>query len=511
MTNSGDAAVDRRRAWLGMATLALPTFVLGLDMTVLHLAVPEISRDLAPSSSELLWIVDVYGFLIAGFLITMGTLGDRIGRRRLLLVGGAAFAAASVLASLADSALLLILARGVLGIAGATLMPSTLALIRELFPEERDRTVAISVWAMAFFGGMALGPAIGGALLEAFSWGSVFLFAVPIMLGLLVVGPRWLPEARDRDAAARLDPVSVLLSLVAIIGFMYGVKRAAEHGADLLPVAAMVGGLLVGALFLRRQARLVDPLLDLSLFRAPGLSAALGTQTLAVLALGGVQFFFGQYLQLVHGYDPLPAGLLTIPGAIAGIVGSLIAPALAARIRPAFVIAGGLSLAAIGLCAFVAIEPGTPVAWPLLAYALISFGVGPMFTICADLIVGSAPEERAGSDGALSETGNELGFALGIGLLGSAGAAVYRAAIDVPAGIPAEAARHAEDTLGGALTVAAGLPPELAAALTSDARAAFVDGMALSGAIGAVVAIGAAALIGIALRRRPAGSAGGGH
>jgi MFS transporter, DHA2 family, multidrug resistance protein len=409
-----------RREWTGLAVLALPCVLLTMDLTVLYLAVPSLARDLHPSSAELLWITDVYGFLIAGSLITMGTLGDRIGRRRLLLAGGAAFALASVLAAFATSAGMLIAARAVLGIAGATLMPSTLSLIRNLFADPHQRTIAIGAWGTSLSLGAAIGPLVGGVLLERFWWGSVFLLAVPVMALLLVLGPRLLPESRD-PAPGRFDLPGAGLSLVAVLSAIYGLKQLAVHGIAPAPALALAAGLLAGAIFLRRQRRLADPLVDLELFRSPAFSVALASNALTVFAILGTELFIARYLQTELGMSPLEAGLWTLPSSAGIVAGSTVAPALAQRFRPPAVIATGLALAAGGFV-ILAIDGLGALA---TGYALLSVGVALVVTLSTDAIVGAAPAERAGAASALSETSTELGGALGIALLGSIGAAVY--------------------------------------------------------------------------------------
>jgi MFS transporter, DHA2 family, multidrug resistance protein len=322
-----------RREWIGLAVLALPCLLYSMDMTVLNLAVPALSADLKPTSAQLLWIVDIYGFLVAGSLITMGTLGDRIGRRRLLMIGATAFGLASIFAAFANTAEMLILARAVLGVAAATLAPSTLSLLRNMFHDPKERTFAIGVWIAAFSAGGAIGPVVGGVLLGWFWWGSVFLIAVPVMVVLLAVAPFLLPEFRDPEAG-RLDIRSAALSIAAVLAVIYGIKRVAEHGPDMVALLYILAGLAIGALFFRRQKRLADPLIDVTLFRRAAFSAALATNLLTVFVAFGSFFFVAQYLQLVLGLTPLQAGLVSLPSSLAFIVGSMLTQKLTNHARP---------------------------------------------------------------------------------------------------------------------------------------------------------------------------------
>jgi MFS transporter, DHA2 family, multidrug resistance protein len=297
-----------RREWIGLAVLALATVLYSVDLTVLHLAVPALSADLQPSSVQLLWIVDIYGFLLAGSLLTMGTLGDRIGRRRLLMIGAAAFGAASVLAAFSTSAEVLIAARGLLGVAGATLAPSTLSLIRTMFRDPRQRTLAVGVWVTSFSAGAVVGPPLGGLLLEFFWWGSVFLMAVPVMALLLVLAPVLLPEYRDPQAR-RFDLLSAATSLAAVLAVTYGFKEVVQDGFGSLPALSIVAGLVPGLVFVQRQRRLADPLIDLGLFRMQAFSTALVAYLLVTFVQHATFLFIFQYLQLVLGLSPLQAAL----------------------------------------------------------------------------------------------------------------------------------------------------------------------------------------------------------
>ncbi|WP_341644132.1 MFS transporter [Thauera sp. SDU_THAU2] len=502
-----------RREWWGLAVLVLPTLLLALDMTVLHLAAPHLSADLRPSSSELLWILDIYGFMIAGFLITMGTLGDRIGRRRLLLAGAFAFGVASVLAALSTTAAMLIATRALLGIAGATLMPSTLSLIRNMFHVERERTVAITVWMTGFIVGSAIGPLVGGVLLEYFPWGSVFLLGVPVMLVLLVAGPLLLPEFRD-DAAGPLDLPSALLCVGMVLAVIFGIKSAARDGVTLAALAAVLLGLAVGMLFVRRQRRLAQPMFDLGLFANRGFSVSVAAMLLTILALSGTWLMVFQYLQGVLGLSPLDAGIVMLPPALLQVLASVLVPRLARRHPPHRLVSAGLLLALPGFLAMMLVggpPAGSPYVgdavslWLLVAgTSVLGVGVMPMMILGTDLVVGSAPPTKTGAAAATSETATELGMALGIAIIGSVGAAVYRShmlAVANGVGLPPELAASAIDTLGGALGAAERLPGEAGAALLHAAREAFAAALHVNAVIGAAIMLATALIVALFLRR----------
>ncbi len=473
-----------------------------MDLTVLNLAVPHLSADLKPSSAELLWIIDIYGFLVAGSLITMGTLGDRIGRRRLLLIGATAFGIASVIAAFSNSAEMLIATRALLGVAGATLAPSTLSLIRNMFLDPNQRTFAIGVWVTSYSIGGAIGPLLGGILLEYFHWGSVFLLGVPVMLLLLVLGPVLLPEYRD-PKAGRLDLLSAALSLAAVLSVIYGLKRIAEDGLGWLSVLSIVIGLGLGLLFLRRQRRLADPLIDLRLFRAPAFSASLATYTLGTFVAFGAYIFIAQYLQLVLGLSPLHAGLWTVPSMTAFIAGSMLVPVIVRRVPPAHLMGAGLVLAAIGFAMLTKVEGPSGLTTIVIGSVVYSLGISPVVILATDLIVGTAPVERAGAAAAISETSSEFGGALGIAILGSIGTAVYRSVMadEVLTGVAPEAAEAARGTLGGALAEAQRLPNQVGAELLGTARDAFAQAFELVAAVCAVVAV-ITAILAVAVLRR---------
>lgn len=502
----GPPARAGRREWIGLIVLALPTLLISLDMTVLHLAVPHLSSDLAPSSTQLLWIVDIYGFLIAGSLITMGTLGDRIGRRKLLMMGAAGFGAASVLAAFAGSAEELIAARAVLGLAGATLMPSTMSLIRNMFHDPRQRTVAISVWMSSFMLGAGAGPLVGGAMLEHFWWGSVFLLGVPVMLLLLTAGPLLLPEFKD-PGAGRVDVVSALLSLMTVLSFVYGIKKTAENGLSAANVAAMAVGVAIGVVFVRRQSGRKDPFVDLSLFRNRSFAVSLSAVGMTVFASGGLMFFIGQYLQMVLGLSPFRAGLYGLPGVLAGMVTIMLAPVLLRWARPAYLMAGGLLVSVVGIVMLATINVESSGSYAIVALVVMHMGFGPTMALGTDLIIAGAPPARAGTASAMSETSSEMGMALGIAIIGSAGTAVYRGqmADRMPEVVPEAAAGVARDTIGGAAAAAGRLPTDVGGPLMDAAGRAFVSGMQLTAVVSAVLISGVAAMVAMLLRNHRPG------
>jgi len=503
MTATISAPKAGRREWIGLGVIALPCLLYSMDLTVLNLAVPSLSADLAPSSAQLLWIVDIYGFLVAGSLITMGTLGDRIGRRKLLLIGAAAFGLASIVAAFSTSAEMLIATRALLGLAGATLAPSTLSLIRNMFLDAEERTFAVGIWISSYSAGAAIGPLVGGVLLEHFWWGSAFLIGVPVMVLLLIVGPILLPEFRDPHVG-RLDLTSAALSLASALGVIYGLKQIAQDGVSAAPVLSIIVGLVLGTIFVHRQRTLANPLIDLRLFAIPAFSASLAAYTLATFVAFGSFVFVAQYLQLVLGLSPLHAGLWTTPFAAAFIVGSMVTPRLARRLRPAYVIAGGFVLASVGFGLLMQVRDEASLTVLVIGFVVYSLGLAPVFTLATDLIVGSAPPEKAGAAAAISEAGSEFGGALGIAILGSVGTAVYRTAMNAHASetIPADIMETARDTLGGALAVATRLPEPLGAQLLTTARGAFTQALETTALISVVVVLVTATITLFVLRDR---------
>lgn len=478
MEDSGDKPRAGRREWLAMAILALPCLLYSMDLTVLNLALPELSADLAPSPTELLWIVDIYGFILAASLIPMGVFGDRIGRRRLLLWGAFAFGAASLLAAFAGSAPMMIVARGLMGLAAATLAPSTLSMVSNLFPHPEDRQKAIGVWIASFSAGGALGPLIGGLLLEYFWWGSVFLINLPVMALLLLLGPKLLPEARD-SSAPRPDMTSALGLLIAVLGLVYAIKRVAADGWTSEAGLALGLCIAASAYFFRRQRRLAVPFLDLSMFSSRRFSAALSINILGFFVAFGMFLLIALHFQLALGLTQLQAGLAAAPSGVAFVVGALVAPALVPHLGVSRLMAAGFLLAAAGFGLIGVVAVRNDLTLMIAGYCLFSIGLAPVFTMTTDVIVGSVPPAHAGAAAGLSEASTELGGAFGIAVLGSLMTLVYRLALaeypqlaDLPMSVvlgPGTDAEPARQALGHSLQIAAflcGAIAVLGAALT---------------------------------------------
>ncbi|MDR6612878.1 MFS transporter [Leifsonia sp. 1010] len=487
------------RGWAALGVLMLPTLLVSVDNTVLSFALPAISEALRPSATGMLWIVDIYPLVLAGLLVAMGSLGDRIGRRRLLLIGATGFAVVSAVAAFAPTAESLIAARAALGVFGAMLMPSTLSLLRSIFLDREQRRLAIAIWASGFAAGSALGPIVGGVLLEHFWWGSVFLLAVPVLIPLLVLAPLLVRESRD-PAPGPVDVPGIVLSLLTMAPIVYGIKALAVDGFSLVAVLAIALGAGCGCLFVRRQLRRPVPMLDMRLFTRPAFSGAVVVNLLSVVSLVGFLFFVSQHLQLVIGLTPLQSGLVLLPGLLTMIVAGLVVVPIARRIRPGLVIAGGLTLSAAGYLLVALTGGGAPWSILLAAFVLLGAGIGGAETVSNELVISTAPAAKAGAASAVSETAYELGAVLGTATLGTLITASYRATLVVPEGLTAAQADAAGETLGGAVTVAAGLPGPLGEQLLASARAAFDSGVGITAVIGIVLVASAALVALITLR-----------
>lgn len=473
-TDAQSASKATRREWIGLAVISLPCMLASIDRTVLNLAIPRISAELQPSSSQLLWIVDIYGFFLAGLLITMGALGDRIGRRRLLLAGAAAFGLASVLAASSTSTPMLIAARALLGIGGAVLAPSSLSLIRHMFLDTHERTFAIGVWSTSYSVGGVIGPLIGGLMLQKFGWASVFWIGVPVMALLLALGPMLLPEYKN-PRAAPMDLISAIQSLSAVLLVMYGFKEFAAHGFQWGAVISISLGTAICVAFVRRQTALESPLVDLSLLRSPLFGTALVVFTLGCFVASGLWLFVAQYLQLVLEMSPLRAGLLSLPSVLGFVIGSMLTSTITRWSASLSTLSVGLVVAAIGLGLVGRMNQAAHIEIIAVGLFVFSLGLAPVLNQAIGVMMHAMPRERAGEASAISETGAELGAALGIAILGSIGTAVYASAVASAMsmdGLP-DVGQVASDSLGRSIALIQQMPEHLRTPLLDIVRTAF--------------------------------------
>jgi len=491
VTNTPTTVAPRvgRRGWAALVVLMLPVLLISVDNTVLSFALPQIALDLAPTATQQLWIISAYPLVLASLLVTMGVLGDRFGRRRMLLLGATGFGIVSGLAAFAPSAEWLIAARAGMGVFGAMLMPSTLSLLRSIFVNRDQRRLAIAVWASCFSAGAALGPVVGGILLEHFAWGSVFLMAIPVLVPLLVLAPLLVPESSDPNPG-RFDPMSIVLSLATMVPIVYAIKEFAVNGTDsALPIVLIIAGLVSGVLFVRRQNRLETPMLDMALFRLPTFSGSVLVNLLSVTVLVGFLFFVAQHLQLIVGLSPMESGLVLVPGLLAMIVAGIGVVPIAKRVAPRLVVPVALGFSILGY--LMVAESTNSGALPLLIAAFVSLGIGigAAETVSNELVLASAPAAKAGAASAVSETAYELGAVLGTTIIGGILAAFYRSSLMLPSGLPTDVAEAARETLAGAVASSNALDDTLGQALRDAAATAFDSGA------GAAVVLGVALLV----------------
>ena len=482
-----------RRRWLALAVLMLPVLLVAVDNTVLAFAVPSISEELSPSGTQILWVVDAYPLILASLLVPMGSFADRFGRRRMLLIGSAGFTAVSVLAAFAPSAEWLIAGRAGMAVFGAALMPATLSLIRNIFFDATERRTAIAIWAAAFAGGAALGPIVGGFLLEHFYWGSVFLMALPVMAPLLLLGPALIPESRDPQPGP-VDPVSIALSLATMTPLVFGIKTFASGGSPVIATSAVILAMVAGTTFVRRQLGRANPMLDVRLFARPAFTGAVLANLLAIFSMVGFLFFVSQHLQLVSGHSPMQAGFMLLPGLGASVVTGLLAVRLVRFMTPGALISLGLLLNAtayvvVAASAYLASDLGL-----MLAFAILGAGIGVAETLSNDVILSSVPSHKAGAASAISETAYETGSVLGTAVLGSILGAVYASVVSVPAAV-GDSAESAKETLAGGLSAADALGGPEGAELAESARHAFDMGAIGTSAVAFVLMLAAAYLV----------------
>ena len=481
------------REWAALVVLMLAVLLVSIDNTVLSFALPAVSVALQPSGTQLLWIVDIYALMLAGLLIAMGSLGDRIGRRRLLLIGAAGFGAASVLAAYSNSAETLIAGRALLGLFGATLMPSTLSLIRNIFVNREQRRLAIATWAAMFSGGAALGPIVGGWLLEHYWWGSVFLINAPIIVLFIGLALLVVPESKDPNPGP-VDLASIAMSMAAMLPFVFGIKQFAEHGLADLTLISFAVGIMSGVAFIRRQRRLPNPMLDLGLFDNRVFNGAIVSNLLSMMGFAGFVFFGAQFLQLVVGMSPLAAAMVLLPGLAATIVAGFIAVRLVEFVPANLLVSGSFVLSAIGY-AVVVFVGATPTMWSVgAAFVVLGVGIGLAETLTNDIMLSSVPAHKAGSASAISETAYEVGAVLGTAILGSILTMSYREHLRIPSAVQERSGEGAFETLGGAVEAASHYPNIIGDQLLQSAHLAFDVGVQNTAAAGIVIALSAAAV-----------------
>jgi DHA2 family multidrug resistance protein-like MFS transporter len=483
-TTTAAAALRRRAAgaganrWVVLVVLCVSLLLVALDATVLHVAVPAVTEDLKPGAIELLWIVDVYPLVCASLLILFGTLGDRVGRRRILLLGYGLFGIASGLAALAHDAQVLIFARALLGVGGAMIMPATLSILRQVFPDRRERAVAIGVWSAVAAVGAAVGPLLGGFLLEHFWWGSVFLVNIPLMLISLPIGRLLLPESRG-DRNGPWDVVGALMAAGGLFGVVFGVKRlgGGEPVQSAWTVAPLVIGVVLLVLFVRRQRRRTHPLVDLRMFGRPAFSTSVGCIVLAMLALVGLELIAAQYLQLVLGLSPLETGLRLLPLTIAAMASGLAGARMLRRFGPRRMVCFGFCLTAVAVLTLTAMGGEDNTGLLLFGFLLLGFGLETTLFGAYESMLSEAPPAQAGGAAAIGETSYQLGAGIGIALLGSVMNAAYAPGLSSVPGVPPSASASAGHSLGEAYDVAGRLGGPAGVALRQAARNAFVHGL----------------------------------
>ncbi|TMQ96750.1 MFS transporter [Actinomadura soli] len=489
----GKPEASARRRWASVVVLSASLLVVTMDLTVLNIAIPDMSADLRPTSNQLLWIVDVYSLVLAGLLVSASAVGDRWGRRRMLLAGYAVFGGASALVLLAGSAETVIALRAVLGLGGAMIMPTTLSMIRTVFTDPAERATALGIWAAVSGIGAAVGPVVGGLLLEYFSWHAAFLVNVPLMVAALVAGALILPESR-RLRPGRWDGIGAVLSLVGMVLLVWSLKRFAKE--ESLAVASGWAALVIAVAtlswFVLRSLRRRDPLLDMRLFTSrrftAGVVAALGS----TFALAAALLLLAQWMQLVVGYGPVETGVRLLPVAVTATLASVLAPWLARRTGARSVLAGGLAIAGAGMLVLFLVPGDLAYAHVMVALSLVGAGIGSL-AIGSAMIMSGSPGDKAGNAAAIEETSYDLGNVLGVAVLGSVAALLYRIGLDDDLGaLDSRGAGAARESLGSAVAIAdrQGLPD-----LAARAGAAFTDSMQTTSLFGGLTMIAVAVAV----------------
>jgi len=491
-----------RRQWIGLAILMLPMMIVTMDNSIIFLALPHLITALRASSSESLWIADIYGFFVTGFMIAAGRLGDRMGHRKLLLIVAAAFTVFSIVASQSGDPLTLISARVLLGIAGAPIGPCVFSLIKQMFPDPRQMVTAFSILTTSALASVSMGPALGGFLLGTFWWGSVFLISVPVMLLLLALGPFLLPESSSRSRQ-RLDLPSVALSLGTILPLIYGLTMLASDDRAWFPLVAIAIGCALGVAFARRQSRLAEPLLDMRLFGIRTIGFALLMYLFVGIVQSGNGLILNQHLQLVEGYSSFETALWMVLPLSVAVIGVHVSTYLAKRFRPSLVLSGGLLVAAVGEIVLTQIPAVRGTAMLMAGLCVVLAGTSPVGVLSNQLVMHAAPPDKSGSAGSLSGTSGELSAALGIAVFGSLANVFYANHIHLSHALPSQTANAANATLAQAIAAARHLPPAAAGQLIAAARESYNGAVTTIAALSAGLFLLLATLVLLALRNTP--------
>jgi EmrB/QacA subfamily drug resistance transporter len=493
------------RRWWILGALSLSLMVLGLDTTVLTVALPVLTQKLGATTTDLQWIMDSYILVLAAFLLPAGSLGDRIGRKRVLVTGLTIFLVGSLLCARATSPGALIGFRAFMGLGGALTLPLTLSVLPAIFNDE-ERPRALAVWSITSGVSTSLGPIVGGWLLDHFSWGSIFLFNVPFIVTALAAVIWLVPNSRDRRRRGG-DPLGVLLSMTGLISLVYAIIEQPSLGWDRVTVGALTAGVVLLVLMFAWEARYRHPMLNVRLFASPRFTwATIGIALIGMVAVG-TTFLITQLLQDVEGYSPLGAGLRMLPDVAGMVVGSQVVSRLLPRIGNKLTMAGGYALDAVGLALLGTTSVTTGYAFLALCLALIGAGLGAAMAPGLDSIMGAMPEGEFGAGSALANTFRQVGGAIGVALLGDVYLNRYKGVLRLPDSLPAQVVRAARQSVGAANSAAGRLPPAIGTRMRGQAHAAFVSGFDLTLLIAAGVALAAVALVAALLpARKPVAS-----
>jgi EmrB/QacA subfamily drug resistance transporter len=488
-------STTHRNRWKILAVLSLSLVIIGLDNTVMNVALPSIQKELGVSGSTLQWIVDAYLLAFAGLLLAAGNLGDRHGRKRALQAGLLVFAGASVAGAFASTGGQLITARAAMGLGASLIMPATLSIIMDVFPQQ-ERGKAMGVWAGMAAIGVGLGPLIGGSVIELFSWPAVFWINVPVALTALLLGLRLVPDSRDPNPGA-LDTPGVLLSIAGLVSLVWALIEAPHRGwTDPLVLAAFAAAAGLGVLFVRRQVRTQDPLLDVGLFKRPAFTLGSLAVSSAFFALFGLIFLTTQYLQFVQGRSAINTGLVMLPLAFGLVIGSGSSHKITLKLGTPTQVAAALTIVALAIASVALWQPGTP-TWVLALFFFIGpLAMGNVMAPATVAIMSAVPEAKAGVGSAMNDVNRQVAGALGVAVVGSISSSLYTSKVEsATAGLPPGAAHTATDSIGGATAVAAHLPAGARDALTAAAHGAFTDAIGLALLIGTGVLLTAALLV----------------